>query len=339
MTTRPGYIWSGTEWVAIGQEAIVSPFKLQATPPANPSTGDIWVDSDAVVSGLNQNDFLLKADVPTTAVYKMNTGTTAQRPAGSAGMFRYNTTTGYPEWYNPEDNTWLNFYQQRPVPIEYFVVGGGGGGGGLWLNVNWGTGGYGGYVAQSTITSEKGNSFQITVGAGGVGGGGNNVPGTVGSASTFGAITANGGAGGPSDGTGLGGDGAGNVNNNINAFGGIGVTYQSVKYAGGGSGGNNGGAPNAPADHGVNYGGGWASEGFGVYAYPVANRGGGGMGGWGGNNIPGVQGGSGIVILSYPDTFPAFTSVGAGLTHTVSTTSRPGYRVYTFTAGTGTVIV
>jgi hypothetical protein len=40
--------------------------------------------------------------------------------------------------------------------------------------------------------------------------------------------------------------------------------------------------------------------------------------------------------LAYPDWSAALT-VGAGLTYTVSTISRSGYRVYTFTQGTGTV--
>jgi hypothetical protein len=43
------------------------------------------------------------------------------------------------------------------------------------------------------------------------------------------------------------------------------------------------------------------------------------------------------VIIAYPSTFPAITSISGGLTYSVSTTSRTGYRVYTFTAGTGTI--
>jgi hypothetical protein len=31
------------------------------------------------------------------------------------------------------------------------------------------------------------------------------------------------------------------------------------------------------------------------------------------------------------------SSIGGGLTYTVDTTTRSGYRVYTFTAGTGTI--
>jgi hypothetical protein len=43
------------------------------------------------------------------------------------------------------------------------------------------------------------------------------------------------------------------------------------------------------------------------------------------------------VVIAYPDTYSALASIGGGLTYTVSTSSRTGYRVYTFTAGTGTI--
>jgi hypothetical protein len=58
MTTRPGFIWSGTEWVAIGQEAIVNPFYYQATAPSTPSTGDIWIESDVDVPSVDSAQFL-----------------------------------------------------------------------------------------------------------------------------------------------------------------------------------------------------------------------------------------------------------------------------------------
>jgi hypothetical protein len=41
--------------------------------------------------------------------------------------------------------------------------------------------------------------------------------------------------------------------------------------------------------------------------------------------------------LRYADTFPALTTIGGGLTY--STTTSGGYRIYEFTAGTGTVTV
>lgn len=57
-TTRPGYIWSGTEWVAIGQEAIASPVYYQASDPGSVPTGSIWVDSDAFVPTIDTAQFL-----------------------------------------------------------------------------------------------------------------------------------------------------------------------------------------------------------------------------------------------------------------------------------------
>jgi hypothetical protein len=41
-----------------------------------------------------------------------------------------------------------------------------------------------------------------------------------------------------------------------------------------------------------------------------------------------------VVIIAYPDTFPAAT-ISGGLTYNQPT--RTGYRVYRFTAGTGTI--
>jgi hypothetical protein len=43
------------------------------------------------------------------------------------------------------------------------------------------------------------------------------------------------------------------------------------------------------------------------------------------------------VIVAYPDTFGPISSIAAGLTYSVSTATRSGYRVYIFTAGTGLV--
>jgi hypothetical protein len=41
------------------------------------------------------------------------------------------------------------------------------------------------------------------------------------------------------------------------------------------------------------------------------------------------------VIVRYADTFPDITTIGGGLTYTLTTTG--GYKIYKFTAGTGTV--
>jgi hypothetical protein len=44
-----------------------------------------------------------------------------------------------------------------------------------------------------------------------------------------------------------------------------------------------------------------------------------------------------VVIIAYPISYSEISSISAGLTYSVSTVSRSGYRVYTFTAGTGTI--
>jgi hypothetical protein len=49
----------------------------------------------------------------------------------------------------------------------------------------------------------------------------------------------------------------------------------------------------------------------------------------------GGNGGSGIVVISYPNSYPTLTSIGGGLTYSYANTG--GNNVYTFTGGTGTV--
>jgi len=55
MTTRPGYVWDSavSEWVAIGQSAVVAPVAYQASAPSTPATGDIWIDSDDEVPSVD----------------------------------------------------------------------------------------------------------------------------------------------------------------------------------------------------------------------------------------------------------------------------------------------
>jgi hypothetical protein len=63
---------------------------------------------------------------------------------------------------------------------------------------------------------------------------------------------------------------------------------------------------------------------------------GGGGGGGSLGTASGGAGGSGVVIIAYPDTYAAPSSISGGLTYDQPT--RSGYRVYRFTAGTGTII-
>jgi hypothetical protein len=68
----------------------------------------------------------------------------------------------------------------------------------------------------------------------------------------------------------------------------------------------------------------------------TANTGGGGGGGVSqGAPIVGAAGGSGVVIIRYPDSYEDLSSISVGLTYTKTTPT--GYKVYTFTVGTGTI--
>jgi hypothetical protein len=50
----------------------------------------------------------------------------------------------------------------------------------------------------------------------------------------------------------------------------------------------------------------------------------------------GGSGGAGVVIIAYPVGYKALASISGGLTYDQPAT-RSGYRVYRFTAGTGTI--
>jgi hypothetical protein len=115
------------------------------------------------------------------------------------------------------------------------------------------------------------------------------------------------------------------------------ITSTGVYYAGGGGGWTRTGGTTS----GGLGGGGRGSQSASGTAGGV-NQGGGGGGSQG--TFIGGSGGSGILIIAYPDTSSDLFSVSAGLTCNGSsgnivsnTTYRTGYKVYRFTAGTGTI--
>jgi hypothetical protein len=258
--------------------------------------------------------------------------------------------------------------------VEYLVVGGGGSGGG---NIFYtGGGGAGGYLAGTLTTVPRRVNLTVTVGAGGSVPASGTTQGANGSLSQFHTIIALGGGGGGNgldtqitllrgkDGGSGGGanstsGGAGlTVLSNASTQGnngGLGAgTFQVTVQAGGGGGGSGavgGNAANSGA--GGNGGNGTANSITGSSVTYAGGGGGsgnttggtGGTGGGGNNGVAGTantggggggnaNGGSGIVILKYADSLPPLT-VGAGLTQTNSTSG--GFRIYSFTAGTGTV--
>ena len=72
----------------------------------------------------------------------------------------------------------------------------------------------------------------------------------------------------------------------------------------------------------------------------MTNKGGGGGGMRNtpspGSGHPSSTGGSGIVILAYPSAYPNLT-ISGGLSYNIDMAGRSGFKVFTFTGGTGTI--
>jgi hypothetical protein len=186
-------------------------------------------------------------------------------------------------------------------------------------------------------------------GGSGGGTGGHNTSRTAGNGNGPGSTLGTGfpggsGAGGPDwsggGGGGAGGAGQNNPNNSNGGNGGLAapnnITGSWVWYAGGGGGGGSGtGGLGGGTSISAQKGG--ATDGAGSGGSQGASNTGGGAGGTrdtGGNN--GNNGGSGILIMAYPTAFSNL-NVGGGLTYTLDFAGRPTYKVYSFTAGTGTI--
>lgn len=199
---------------------------------------------------------------------------------------------------------------------------GGGGGGSTGNGLAGGSGGGGG----SRVPKTSGGSAQqpgtnpIGTNRGFAGGaGGSNFPGQF--AGGGGGGTA--GAGGPTA--------QGPAATQFRLLGGSGGNGTSISYTGtsityGGGGGGSA----------LTYGGAGGSGGGGAGGPPAGQNGTNNLGGGGGGSYPskGGNGGSGVVVVAYTDTNGAAT-ISPGLSYTEP--SRSGYRVYRFTAGTGTI--
>jgi len=206
----------------------------------------------------------------------------------------------------------------------------------------------------SSITSlggGRGGDNATVPAVGGSGGGGNGGANNTGATGTSGQ--GNGGGTGGGGYAGGGGGGAGSSGNSqvggVAGNGGNGlansITGVSVTYAGGGGGGgwsgNNfgyGGTGGGGSGSGTNGTDNSATQG--VKARNGTDGLGGGGGGGGIQTGPdggGGAGGSGVVIIAYPSNLPSIAIIPGTLTYTLDTTTRSGYRVYRFTAGTGTI--
>lgn len=217
--------------------------------------------------------------------------------------------------------------RRSKFPVEYLVQAGGGGGGAGTTAQTYGAGGGGGTSRSSTSAELDYASYTITVGAGGAPSTAQGVSASPGTSSAIVGISAPGGGtgagplrtGGSNDdfaavpyasGTSAGaGAGAGGANNAQN--GGVGVTSSidgtSTGRGGGGAGSANGGTL------------GTATDGGSTNVNAAANRGGGAG--------PGLNGGSGVVIIRW------LTANAIGLNIIGGTRTTTGsYTVATFTS-------
>lgn len=195
-------------------------------------------------------------------------------------------------------------------------LGGGGGGGGVAPNMAGLAGGSSGGVA-----GQSGGSLAAT-------------PGTVGQGYAGGKGNG-GGDGGGGGGAGGNAPDAGN-NGGLGPRGGFGanssITGTAVTYAGGGGGG---GGYNTGTPTGIGQaGGGNGGVGAGGPGLPATTNSGSGGGGGGWNDALGANGGSGLIIIKYTNS-ATMSNPGGGLTFSTATSS--GFKITTFTAGTGTI--
>ncbi len=193
---------------------------------------------------------------------------------------------------------------------------GGSGGGGCYINTGaGGAGGLGNSGSYSPPEGYNGGNGALAAGSN-YGGGGGGGAGSVGS---------------NAPGSGQGGNGGLGVSNSI--------TGTSLFYAGGGGGGaQNSGVGATPGSGGSGIGGtGGVYNGASSTPGAVNTGSGGGGGAYYGSNpvtAAGSAGGSGVVVIKYPSSYSI--SQSGGLTLSTST-AVAGYKITSFTLGSGTV--
>lgn len=338
-----------TDGLAIGQELSVLAFGAFAV-------ANTYLKTEADAKFISKDS--------STGAASMPVGTTAQRPeTPTAGMYRMNTTTGEPEWYDASTSSWQKF-RSRTYTADYLIVAGGGGGGSQVNSVTNAGGGGAGGLTTGALSLESGVVYPIVIGAGGAintnganssitglnistisaigggkggglaaasaggnggsGGGGSTALGSGGSG-TSGQGNAGGSGGNTGNYIGGGGGGAGASGNsgNSNGNGGVGVAI-SITGASVYYAGGGGGGGNV-GSYGAGGLGGGGRGGTNVANSAVAGTAnlGGGGGGSANNTDAPAAGGSGVVIIRY-----AGAQRGTGGT----VTSAGGYTIHTFTS-------
>ena len=212
-----------------------------------------------------------------------------------------------------------------------------------------------GILTQTAVGGGRGGAGNSSIagayvaGSGGSGGGGvrpdggssfaNGGGGTINQGNAGGSFVQNDGDGGGGGGSTAAGQGGGQGSRGGAGFS-SNITGSTIIYAAGGGGGkgasgdwvsNNGGSGVGGS------GGAKANNAVGGNASSPGSGGGGAGSSLGDNGIfaKGGNGSSGTVIIAYPNTFPPITTIPGTLTY--DQPSRSGFRVYRFTAGSGTI--
>jgi hypothetical protein len=256
------------------------------------------------VSGAISSSLLDVTGQVGTGAIQFPSGTTAQRPLSpTLGMQRYNSTIGFPEFWNGIQ--WVPYGNASPPTVAYLVVAGGGGGG-------HGGGGAGGLLFNASSPVTAGLVYTVTVGAGGAGGqSGSRGPapaGGNGNNSVFGSITAIGGGGGSVA-------GGANAGNGGSGGGQGGDANTAVRTSGTAGQGNGGGRSSRPGFGAAGGGGGAGAVGSDA-TEQSGSIGQGGNGGVGlqysisGSNVFYAGGGGGGANLNTPDTTASGGGVG-----------------------------
>jgi hypothetical protein len=348
----------------------------------------IYGNSDGILEIQNNG---VTSVVVANSYIRVPVGNTQNRPSiSSAGMFRFNTSSGAFETYN--GTNWNSILPSDSFNLEVLAVAGGGSGGSSPVGFSGGGGGGGGIFSSNVLVlrgMSTGLSYLLSIGAGGaigangspsifvsntIVGGGRGTPGVPGSGAvplaTFGHPGGSGSGGGGTANTtaqSQGGSGFNFPGPNQQGFpGGRGFGGAPAAINGGGGGGGSqagfnanitiagkggDGFPSLITGANIFYagGGGGASSTAGAFGRGGAGGGGNGgvtpgngaegnvnTGGGGGAGGSSLAGGSGIIILAHSNTI-SNGIVSAGLTYTINTISRPGFLVYSFTAGAGTI--
>ena len=315
----------------------------------------------------------LTAQLSQTAATTSSTSLAFQLTSGSSYTFKVSVTNANGNSADSSASNSVTA-PNISFTTDWLVIGGGGAGGFSNSSGGGGAGGYrtsagtsgANSAAESSQTLQTGTNYAVTVGAGSPASSG--VRPANGSNSVFSGTSTitslGGGCGGnyqgdpngiPSSG-GSGGGGAGNGASGINGGaagtanqGNAGGTNGNLPYYGGSGGGAGaaGGNQGAVGGAGLNssitgtsigYAGGGSTGGQSANSFGGGSAGGAGKDGainkGGGGGDTAGAGGSGVVILRYPDT--RTISIGAGLTGSQSSASG-GYKRATITAGSGNV--